>query len=179
MAEAPERVVFSSVFEALGGVITARRPALSNELRALGVDLSKLQAAYPADRWRDSTALVATALFPEVSAPVAQYRLGQLIIEQYSKTLIGKALMATLRVLGPRRSFTRVSRSFRTANNYTEDKVTELSPSSYELWLNELHVPYVNQGVIQATLEAIGAKECAVEVKNRDAHGTTYHCHWS
>lgn len=175
---ATERVVFSSVFEALVRIVNARKPELGEPLRKLGVDVSKLQAAYPADVWKAATSCVAQALFPGLSVPVAEYKLGQVIIQEYEKTLIGRALMTTLRVVGPRRAFGRISRSFRTANNFTEDRVTPISETEYELWLNELHVPFVNQGVMQAALEAIGAKNCSVEVKLRDAEGTTYRCKW-
>jgi uncharacterized protein (TIGR02265 family) len=173
-----ERVVFSSVFEALARVVAAQRPALVAKLVPLGVDLTKLQPAYPANVWRDATHLVATELFPSFSAPVAEYRLGQEIIREYGKTLIGRALMATLSVLGPRRAFGRVSRSFRTANNYTEDTVVTHGQSDFELWLNEVHVPWVDQGVMQAALETIGAKNCRVDVVSRDEQGTTYRCRW-
>lgn len=176
--QVPERVVFASVFEALGRIVQSTHPELVPQALKLGVDFTKLNPAYPADTWRHLTALVAQASHPTVSAPVAEYRLGQQIIHEYGKTVIGRALMATLKVLGPRRCFTRVSRSFRTANNYTEDRVIEHAPNHFELWLNELHVPYVDQGVMQAALEAIGAKNCAVEVVKRDADGTTYVCRW-
>lgn len=175
---ASERVVFASVFEALVRIVNGRKPELSEPLRKLGVDVSKLQAAYPADVWKAATNCVAQALFPTLSVPVAEYKLGQVIIQEYEKTLIGRALMTTLKVVGPRRAFGRISRSFRTANNYTEDRVTLIAENEYELWMNELHVPFVNQGVMQAALDAIGAKNCSVEVKLRDSEGTTYRCKW-
>ncbi|MDX2011394.1 MAG: DUF2378 family protein [Myxococcaceae bacterium] len=174
----PERVVFSSVFEALGRIVEASTPHLKKDAQALGVDFSNLNPAYPADTWRRLTAQVAQALHPTVTAPVAEYRLGQRIIQEYGKTVIGRALMGTLKVLGPARCFSRVSRSFRTANNYTEDRVTQHAPNHFELWLNEVHVPYLDQGVMQAALDAIGAKNCSVEVTKRDADGTTYVCRW-
>lgn len=173
-----ERVVFASVFEALVRIVNARKPELKEPLSKLGVDLTKLQAAYPADVWKAATSCVAQALFPQQSVPIAEYRLGQLFIHEYEKTLIGRALMTTLKVVGPRRAFGRISRSFRTGNNFTEDRVTPISDSEYELWINEVHVPFVNQGVIQAALETIGAKNCSVEVKLRDSEGTTYRCKW-
>ncbi|MCA2978035.1 MAG: DUF2378 family protein [Myxococcaceae bacterium] len=175
---APERVVFSSIFEALSRVIRADRPELSAEAQALGVDLDRLNPAYPIEAWRKLTALVAQALHPQVTGPVAEYRLGQRLIREYGSTLMGRALLATLRVLGPRRAFSRVSRSFRTANNFTEDRVTQHGPNHFELWLNELDTPYLSQGVLQAALEAAGARNCSVEVIKRDAAGTTYRCQW-
>ena len=128
--------------------------------------------------WKTATDLVAKELFPELSPEIAAYRLGRVFIESYFQTLIGRALGATLKILGPTRSFGRVSRSFRTANNFTEDRVVQLGPNDYQLWINELHVPYVNQGVLQGALEAIGAKQCSVEVVKIDGDGVTYRCRW-
>lgn len=173
-----ERVVFGSVFEALARIVTVSRPSLVAPLKQLGVDVHKLQAAYPAEMWKAATDLVAKDLFPEFSPQVAAYRLGRVFIESYFQTLIGRALSATLKILGPARSFNRVSRSFRTANNFTEDRVLTHGPNDYELWINELHVPYVNQGVLQGALETIGAKQCSVEIVKIDGEGVTYRCRW-
>ena len=173
-----ERVAFSSLFEALGQVICERKPELVNELARLGVDLTALSKDYPITVWRDATSNVAQRLFPELSPPVAEYRLGQLVMRRFEKTLVGTTVVALLKIVGPSLSVGRVSRSFRTANNYTEDKTTRLGEGDYELWLNELHVPYVNQGVLQGALETIGAKQCSVEIVKIDGEGVTYHCRW-
>ena len=83
-----ERVAFSSLFEALGQVICERKPELVNELARLGVDLTALSKDYPITVWRDATSNVAQRLFPELSPPVAEYRLGQLVMRRFEKTLL-------------------------------------------------------------------------------------------
>lgn len=175
---ASERVVFSSVFESCARLVEHTKPELMPQLRAAGVDFKKLQAAYPAQTWREVSRIAARGLFPGQPPDKADFQLGQRFMEQYAQTIIGRALMATLSVIGPRRAFTRVSRSFRTSNNYTEDRVTAHGPNDYELWLNEVLVPWVNAGVLQAALSAIGAKGCVVEVVALDAEGVTYRCRW-
>lgn len=174
-----ERVALSSLFEALGQVIREHKPELLNELNRLGVDVSALAKEYPITLWRDATTLVAQRLFPELSPPVAEYRLGQLVMRRFEKTLVGTTVVALLKIVGPSLSVGRVSRSFRAANNYTEDKTTKLGEGDYELWLNEVHVPYLDQGILQAALEMIGAKGCTVEVTRRDEQGTTYRVRWN
>lgn len=152
--------------------------ALRDELRRLGVDLEHLQAAYPAATWAAATELVASRLFPELERPVAISRVGEQIVDAFGHTAIGGALVALLKVLGPGRVAGRVSRSFRSANNYAEDVVTQHGPRDYELWTNEVHVPFLHQGVIRRALELIGARNCTVEIVDRDAKGTTYRCRW-
>jgi uncharacterized protein (TIGR02265 family) len=175
---AQERVVFGSVFEALARIVAVKNPELEAPLKQLGIDVHNLQAAYPVETWKAATDLVSKALFPEFLPQIAACRLGRVFIESYFQTLIGKALGATLKLLGPTRSFGRVSRSFRTGNNFTEDRVVQHAPNDYELWLNEVHVPHVNQGVLQGGLEVIGAKQCSVEIEKIDAEGVTYRCRW-
>lgn len=180
MSNSGERVCFSSLFESLGkAVAEQQKPGLSDELKRIGVDFEHLQSAYPVEKWKEATSLVATRLFPDLSAPVGEYKVGQLVSRQYEKTIVGAAMMALLRVVGPIRSVSRVTRSFRTANNYTEDKFTKINDREYELWLNELHVPYVHQGAMQAALEMIGAKDCVVEITRRDQQGTTFRVKWA
>jgi uncharacterized protein (TIGR02265 family) len=174
-----ERVVFSSVFESCVRLLERSRPEALAQVRALGLTPDKLQAAYPAETWRAVSRIAANALFPRETPERADFLLGQRFMEQYAQTIIGAALMATLRIIGPRRAFTRVSRSFRTSNNYMEDRVTAHGPDDYELWLNETLVPHVNQGVLQAALSAIGAQGCTVEIVSLDAEGVTYRCRWS
>ncbi|MBL8919659.1 MAG: DUF2378 family protein [Myxococcaceae bacterium] len=173
-----ERVVFSSVFESCVRLLAAKKPGALEQVRAAGLNPGKLQPAYPAETWRSISRIAARALFPTESPERADFLLGQAFMDQYAQTIIGGALMATLRIIGPRRAFSRVSRSFRTSNNYMEDRVTAHGPSDYELWLNETLVPYVNQGVLQATLTAIGARGCTIDVVALDAEGVTYRCRW-
>lgn len=173
-----ERVFFSTVFQALSGVVARHRPELVGELQELGVDLTRLQAAYPAEKWAAATDLAARRLFPELHPSVAVSKVGELIVDAYGTTAVGGALLGLLKLLGPRRVANRVSRSFRSANNYAEDRVTEHGPQDFELWTNELHVPFLHQGVIRRALEIIGARSCTVEVIARDATGTTYRCRW-
>lgn len=178
MSERSERVVFSAVFESCVRLLQKRRPEVLPQLRAAGLEVDKIQPAYPAATWRAVSSVAARALFPDAPPEQADYLLGQQFMEQYAQTLIGGALMATLRIIGPRRAFTRVSRSFRTSNNYMEDRVTPHGPNDYELWLNETLVPHVNRGVLQAALSAIGARNCTVDVVNIDGEGVTYRCRW-
>ena len=98
MSEFSERVVFASVFEALARVVVARDPGLSAALLGIGVDLEHLDAGYPVETWKAATGLVAERVFPDKSPKVAEYRLGQEIIREYANTLVGRALIATLRL---------------------------------------------------------------------------------
>jgi uncharacterized protein (TIGR02265 family) len=177
---APEpQLVYGNAFEALGRVVRARHAPLLNDLRAMGLDLDNLQEAYPRPLWRATTLHVAKTLFPELAPQIADYRLGRLFMEEYVRTVTGRTLFALLKVIGPARIFSRVAASFRTANNYTEDKVTQLRPNDFELWLNEIDAPYLNQGLMQVALEVTGAKACTVDVTRHDANGTTYRCRWT
>lgn len=174
-----EHLVFTNAFEALARVVRERQPGLAEALLAMGVDLDRLQPAYPRAVWRQATLHIGRSLFPELAPQIADYRLGRCFMEAYGQTVLGRALFSMLKVIGPARVFPRVAASFRTANNYTEAKVTQHAPNDFELWLNEIDAPYINQGIMQVALEVTGAKRCSVDVVRRDAEGTTYRCRWS
>lgn len=178
---APESspVVFRSAFEAVHRLVRRRTPSMAGEFMKYGVDFQHLEASYPRDVWRAVTAHLASAYFPDVGPESGDYGLGRLLMEEYFHTVVGKALRATFKVLGPERVFSRVGRSFRTANNFTEERITKLGEREYELWLNNTHAPYLTQGFLQAALETTGPKRCLVEVVRRDDSGTTYRCSWS
>ncbi len=178
-AHESQPVVFRSAFEAIRRLVLRRSPAMVGALRNDGLDLEHLEPSYPKDVWRTVTAHLASAYFPNVGPETGDYGLGRLLMEEYFHTVVGKVLLATFKVLGPERVFSRIRSSFRTANNFTEERVTKLGDGQYELWLNNTHAPYLTQGFLQAALEATGPSWCLVEVVRRDDSGTTYRCRWT
>ena len=81
----------------------------------------------------------------------------------YEKTLVGSALTAMLRVLGPKRTLERMTRNFRTANNYTEVTVEALAEkeprAAYDLGLRYFR----GDGVRQDSYKALSWMRSAAE----------------
>jgi uncharacterized protein (TIGR02265 family) len=171
-----DKVIFQQVIESLERVLG---PALDERLRAryrdeLGVDFKKPLPAYPLETWNKAVRLAMGALRPGAPEAEAQKFLGRRVVETFQQTLVGAALFAALRVLGARRAVVRMTKNLRTSNNYTESTIAEVGEGVYSVWLNQIELPWFDQGVLEAGLRGAGAPACVVEVVEHDAKGTTY-----
>lgn len=177
-----EQVVFEQTIEGLfvRGLGTRMTPRCRARLKELGVDLSgKLLPAYPFSVWMQSLAVAAEEIFPSLPAEQAHQQLGALLIDGYRETFLGRAVLGMIRVLGPRRMLHRATQNFRSGNNYTETRIVDLTPTSLELWMNEVGpYPTFTAGIILAGLRAAGATHPRVELFGHDGHACTYRCAW-
>lgn len=161
--EAP--VVFGSSYEALLRVMGEKLDAgFTAKLKALGVDVSSINAAYPYETWVQSLELAMSVLWPGVAKDEATWRMGRAIFDSWGHTLIGRALLPLLRLLGPRRGLERMTRNLRSSNNYADTRLTARGPTEYELWINLVAFPHYYRGLLESGLEASGAKVVHVEV---------------
>ena len=156
-------------------------PALKEQLRAVGVDLDKpLLPAYPTETWGRCIELGARAAFPEERREVAWRRMGERMIDGYQDSMIGRAMFSMLQVLGPRRMLQRAQKNFRTGNNYTEVRFSDVSPTELELWFNETDdvLRHFTVGLVLAGMRAGGAREPQVRLYGTDAGGFTLRASW-
>jgi len=178
-----EQVVFEQTIEglfirALGARLT---PSAKERLKSAGVDLSRpLLPAYPFDTWMTSLKIAAEEVFASHAQDEAMFKLGELLIDGYKETFLGRAVLGFVRVLGPRRTLGRSTQNFRSGNNYTETRVTDLAPNCAELWMNEVGpYPTFTQGILVAALRASGAQDLKVVVSKFDGHAATYQVTWT
>lgn len=177
-----ERVVFESAFEGL--FVRALLPRFDaptiERLRAAGLDLGKkLQPAYQLRVWVESIDIAAAALFPDQPRAVALRTMGKILVTGFQETLVGRALFATLRLIGMKRALARTTKNFRSANNYTDARLTELAPTHFHLWMNINEEPAeLTEGIVQAALTAVGGKNVALKIAERNAEGVTFDITW-
>jgi uncharacterized protein (TIGR02265 family) len=156
-------------------------PELKARLRALGMDLDKpLLPAYPREAWARCIELCAPFAFPLERREVAWRKLGERMIDGYQETMIGRAMFATLRLLGPRRMLQRAQKNFRSGNNYTEARITDVGPTVMDAWFNEVDevLRHFTVGLLLAGMRAGGALEPQVERLHADAQGVTLRASW-
>ena len=156
-------------------------PELKAQLRAVGVDLDKpLLPAYPTTTWSRCIQLGAQAAFPDERREVAWRKLGERMIDGYKDSMIGKAMFSMLQVLGPRRMLQRAQKNFRTGNNYSEVRVSDVSPTELELWFNETDdvLRHFTAGLVLAGLRASGTEDPQVDIIDKDAKGFTVRASW-
>lgn len=169
--------------QAVDGLVRALRPKLTeaakDELRTLGIDLRKpLEPAYPLTVWMQVIRYGAGLIAPDRPEAEQMEELGRRFIDGYEETMMGKALLATMRLLGPRRGLERMSRNFRTGNNYTETRLEAKSESAYELWLSAVRVPTFYRGMLLAGVGRTNAKNLDVQLLNHDEAGATFSVTW-
>ena len=183
MAATPEgQVVFShsveSVFQrALGGEVP---PALQDRLRKLGLDLSKpLLPAYPVPLWNQVLELTVATLSPGEPVDRAACLLGERMMHGYRATLVGQAVLAMAKLIGPKRALKRSRQNWRSGNNYSEVEVVELGPTDFRLTFNESGISrWVSQGLLKAGLTFAGAKELVVDVESFNELHCVYRVTW-
>ena len=176
-----EPVVFSTVYEALIRVLGDKLDTAAHQrFLAHGVNLrAPLKAAYPYTTWMQSLALTANLIAPGQPLEESTFTVGWRVLESYAQTLMGKATMGLLRVIGTRRGLAMMQRSLRTTNNYTETKLTEPAPGVFHLWCNHVTYPHYYRGVFKAGFAALGHPDARVELLSHDQDGATYLISWT
>jgi uncharacterized protein (TIGR02265 family) len=174
---ADQQLSYQAVYEAL--FLRAFRdrmtPGLSRELLEIGLDFNALKPTYPYSYFVKSLELIAKHLFPNESLESSVPKIGERLVTSYFETLLGKPLLALLRVLRPVRGLHRMKQNFRASNNFSESQLVELSPHSFQLWLNEPGLPGLSTlGVLRKGLTLAGSSQVKVTILATDALGTVY-----
>ena len=180
---ADELLVFEQTLEAvfLRGLHGRVPPSCKARLRQAGLDLDqKLRPTYPLDAWMTFLRITAQELYPEEPVDQGAFKLGETCIDGFRETMLGRAVLSLLRVLGPRRALMRATQNFRAGNNYTESRLKELGPRQFELWMNEVGpLPTFTAGILHAGLRTAGAENIRVDLSGYDGHACTYCISWS
>ncbi len=149
-------------------------------LKALGLDLRRpLEPGYPLETWFKVMRYGAALVAPGRSEAEQFELLGRRFIDGYEQTMVGRALLATMRVLGPRRTLERMSRNFRSGNNYTETQLVPKGPTDFELSFNQVKSPEFYRGMLLAGLGRTDARDLAIQLVRHDGQGTTFRVTWS
>jgi uncharacterized protein (TIGR02265 family) len=161
-------------FKALRARIT---PPVAAQLKELGIDLAGKPREVPHLQWKEAL-VIAASLF-EGTDDQRFRQIGQSVLRHYEETVMGRAVVAVMRILGPTRIFHRVNQTLRSANNYI---VAEFTPAGERAWdgiVNECNGnPHYIAGVLEQGLIISGAKEVDVAVRNFDGHAAMFSIRW-
>ena len=178
-----EQFEFSQSVEGLfiKGLGSTLTPTIREALKAKGLDLSKpLRPGYPATDFHKWIEFVAAAVYPDDRKDEAVRRIGHRAVSGLEEGMIGKALSAGLKLIGPRRSLQRVERIFKNNNNYQVATLLELGERDARVRLSEVFgLPTYYQGLFEAVIALIGAKEPKVTLLPTPGAGATLHLEWS
>jgi uncharacterized protein (TIGR02265 family) len=180
---ADELLVFEQTIEAVfvRGLHGRLSSACKARLRQAGLDLDlKLRPAYPFESWMRFLRIAAEELYPGQTLEQGAWKLGEACIDGFQETMLGRAMLSLMRVLGPRRTLMRATQNFRAGNNYTEARIQELGPRDFELWRNEVgSLPSFTAGIIHAGLRTAGATSIRIQMEGYDGHACSYRISWS
>ncbi|MBL8958140.1 MAG: DUF2378 family protein [Myxococcaceae bacterium] len=144
-----------------------------------GIDEKVSKPSYPIATFDNVTRVLADELFPGRSIEDASFQLGLLALKTYGDTVMGGALFAVIRLLGPLRIVKRLPSTFRQFNNYADVKVEITSERSWELDHNEVGLyPHLIRGNMQSAGELFGWKGLKVELTSYDGHRARYRVSW-
>ena len=180
---ADELLVFEQTIEAVFVRALHGRlpPSCKERLRQAGLDLDrKLRPAYPFAEWMAFLRITAEELYPGEPLETGAFKIGEACIDGFRETMLGRAVLSLLRVLGPKRALMRATQNFRAGNNYTESRLKELAPRQFELWMNEVGpLPTFTAGILHAGLRTAGAENIRIDLSGYDGHACTYCISWS
>jgi len=180
-AEAPEeRVVFGQSVEALWK--SCGSDPGKEVLQAFvdsGIDPTRrLAVAYPVAQYTALMARLAAVRFPDASPGERFLLLGRAFIEGYQQTMMGRALLRLMAVLGPRRVLSQATRNFRSACNYSRAEVKELGPCHFEMMVYPVANPGWHVGIVTAGLQVAGAKNVRMDLTSHMGEEATFDIRW-
>jgi uncharacterized protein (TIGR02265 family) len=176
-----DELIFEHVVDGLLKGIGARRtPRIEERLLEAGWGGPKKKVpAYPHATWRTFLRISREELFPNEEESAGYTKLGAMFSEGYFQTALGSAVAALARLLGPKRTLIRATQQFRSANNFTQTKVTELAPNHYQLWMNSIDQKDFVVGIIRRGLEIGGAKDVRVVAQLGEGNSCTFEISWT
>jgi uncharacterized protein (TIGR02265 family) len=179
-----EKLIFAQSVEAL--FVRALGPHLTREarqrLKAVGLDLSEpLRPHYTVEQWRGFLRVAAKDVYPELPPHEACFELGARYLQGFRQTSVGRASMALVTHLGPRRTLERVPYNVRAGNNFNEVRVEESTQDSATLWMKDVTAdnPYFAAGFLAETLRCAGAGNVRVDPVAFDGTAATFRLTWT
>jgi len=166
------QLVFSQTVEGLLRAIGPLDDDAKQKFRAIGFDPdARLEPAYPVDKYVAMQKVAVEVFAPHVPVAEGIETMGRRFVDGYGETIVGRAVLVTMKLLGPRRTLERLSRTLSTGSSFFETKLEEFKPGVWHLWLNRVTFPGWYVGLIRRGLELAGAKDVELKVLQHDGPG--------
>lgn len=132
-------------------------------MRELGIDYDRpLQPAYALAAWRRVVDFAGELVAPGQPYDRQQFALGSRFITAYTETVIGRATLGLMRLLGPKRTLERMAKTLRSGNNYSQTRLTQVGPTTFDLWCNHVQNPSFYRGMFETGLQHSGVASVRV-----------------
>lgn len=165
-----ERVWFQQAIEGLfvRNLAPLMTPEVRAKLKAAGLDLDKLVAAYDLETFKRALAIVGPLVVPKGSVADQHRELGRRLVDGYFDTFLGSALSKLLALIGPSRGLSRIDRSYRSIANHLVATGTDLGGNRARIEFD--HIAGLGD-LLVGTLETTGrllGKSSQVTVESDD-----------
>ncbi len=158
---------------------TRIKPPVAAQLKEFGIDLAGKPKPVPHAPWVKALKLAAMELF-EGTEDQRYRQLGNQVMLRHDETVMGKAQLTVMRLMGPVRVLKRINTSLRSGNNYVHAELAPTGPVSWEGTVNECNGnPHYIAGVIEQGLIFSGAKNVMILVSGFDGHSAKFSISWS
>lgn len=181
MKMSAERLWFSTVVEAI--FIKGQGPSLTAPMKAklkeVGIDVDRLQPAYPVEVVKRACRVLIAERYANLREEEAFHELGVASLKGYTETLLGKAVLQILKVIGVRRSLLRMHTSMRSGNNYLETFSSVVSPNCVELKFSDVSdIPSFYQGILEEGGRLAHAKNLRITTALSAPPAHTFRIEW-
>jgi len=170
-APAKESVTRSASFE--GMFVRALQPtgAFAEELRAVGVDLQRLEPTYPLPVWYAAVRVALRHVAGHLPEEAGFRLLGERFIAGFFDTLVGKMVAVGLPLLGPDKTVQRLARTWTTAQPTLRMETVKEAEGRWRLTLHQQGVlPHFCAGIIHAGLQRTGVTPDIQVLEHGPAH---------
>lgn len=155
-----ERVIFPAQAE---GLLRGLQPdvtdALASKLKMLALDPGQpFPPAWPSSRLKEWLDAISDVVYESCTRDEAHRRIGRRFIDGWQRTMLGAASAQLLKVLGTRRALERLTRAFRTGDNYTESSVAFPAPTVALVTVRSEPLPHYIAGVLDGGLALLNVK---------------------
>ena len=148
-----EKLVYENAVEGLfiKGFGKQLSPTLKAAMKEVGIDVdAPLKTSYPGDIVNRCTQLLREHVFRHESDDAKAYAaLGSKTLDGYFDTLLGRAMVGVLRVVGYERIIDRLPRQMASGSNYQFVEVKRVKPGEAEVSCSDYQPhPAINLGVL-------------------------------
>jgi uncharacterized protein (TIGR02265 family) len=156
--ELDDKPVEASTFEGMFQRALHPSEALVADLRAVGFDLKRIEPRYTTQVWHDSLDVARKHVFPGLGPQEGYRALGQLFIEGFFKTIIGKLIAAPLPLVGPSPAIKRLAQVWKAGRKDMEVNPVQESERRWRIYFRDRHpLPEFVVGILEGGGKYTGA----------------------
>jgi uncharacterized protein (TIGR02265 family) len=159
--DADRTTIDAALFEGMFVRAVRPDPAFAAELKELGFDIARMQPRYPVRVWRQSLEAARRRLFGERPEEKGYRALGNLFVQGYFETIIGKILAIPLSLVAVDKVILRMPKTWQTARADIQiDPPVKEGPQKWRVTFRDRHpVPGFFAGVVEGASRRTKVKQ--------------------